>query len=52
MRLLEMIASKNMKYGFTGRDQIIGDDPPMTTPPYCFGAHNCAPSVAPQFAEL
>jgi hypothetical protein len=49
--LLNVIAPENVECLFAGRDQIIGDNPPTTSPPQGLCAHDCALRGASQFAQ-
>ena len=45
------IGCHEVKHGFAARDQVVGDNPPMTAPPHSFRAHDGAASEAAQGDE-
>src|SRR6266536_2631105 len=40
-RGLDLSRAQNVEHGLARRNQIIGNDAPMTAPPNSFGAHDC-----------
>lgn len=42
MRGFDAPGAENVKYGIAYRQQIVGDNPSMASPPYCFCAHDGA----------
>jgi hypothetical protein len=38
---LDAVLTHQVEYFAARAQQIIGDDPPVTPPPYCLGAHDC-----------
>src|SRR5688572_30317135 len=50
-RLLDVIASENVKYGLAGANQIICNDPSMASPPHGLRAHDCGLRPMPQLAQ-
>jgi hypothetical protein len=38
---LDAISSENVEYCFAGCEQVVCDDPPMTSPPNSLRTHDC-----------
>lgn len=51
-RLIDMQRSQNVHHVLALAKQVIGDDPPMTSPPDGLGAHDGAAVPGAQLSEL
>src|SRR5690242_19904782 len=49
---LDLARSKNMKDALAGRQEIVGNDTSMTTPPHALRAHDRASPRVPEFAKM
>jgi hypothetical protein len=51
MRRYDLMAPENVEDRLAGCDQIVSDDPPMTSPPHRLRTHDCARVGVPHFAQ-
>src|SRR6185312_8479875 len=47
-----MSRSENVKHAFAGRQQVVGDDPPVTAPPHRLRAYERAAARVREFAKM
>ena len=49
---MDLARPENVDHQLSGRDQIVGNDPAMTSPPECLSAHDCTRFFITQFAQF